>query len=236
MAQPGGVLTRAGHTEAGCDLARLAGLEPAAVIVEIMNDDGTMARRPTSSEFARQHGLEDRHDRRPDPTTARTGALGRAHRRARGRDRVRARSACAVTRTTSTARCTSRWCAGARRATPRSCACTRRTRRATCSASAARALAGRCASARSASPTRARRRRAAATRRERRAISCERGRAARREPASRARRRGAVLRTYGIGAQILRDLGVRRMRVLSAPRQMHGISAFGLEVVEYVSE
>ena len=46
MSQPGGVLTRAGHTEAGCDLARLAGLEPAAVIVEIMNDDGTMARRP----------------------------------------------------------------------------------------------------------------------------------------------------------------------------------------------
>ncbi len=46
MAQPGGVLTRAGHTEAGCDLARLAGLEPASVIVEILNDDGTMARRP----------------------------------------------------------------------------------------------------------------------------------------------------------------------------------------------
>ena len=45
MAQPGGVLTRAGHTEAGCDLARLAGLEPAAVIVEILNDDGAMARR-----------------------------------------------------------------------------------------------------------------------------------------------------------------------------------------------
>jgi 3,4-dihydroxy 2-butanone 4-phosphate synthase / GTP cyclohydrolase II len=43
MAQPGGVLTRAGHTEAGCDLARLAGFEPAAAIVEIMNDDGTMA-------------------------------------------------------------------------------------------------------------------------------------------------------------------------------------------------
>ncbi|MDH5571818.1 MAG: 3,4-dihydroxy-2-butanone-4-phosphate synthase, partial [Gammaproteobacteria bacterium] len=42
MAQPGGVLTRAGHTEAGCDLARMAGLEPAAVIVEILNEDGTM--------------------------------------------------------------------------------------------------------------------------------------------------------------------------------------------------
>ena len=43
-----------------------------------------------------------------------------------------------------------------------------------------------------------------------------------------------VLRTYGIGAQILRDLGVSRMRVLSAPKQMHGLSGFDLEVVEYV--
>ncbi len=43
-----------------------------------------------------------------------------------------------------------------------------------------------------------------------------------------------VLRTYGIGAQILRDLGITRMRVLSAPKQMHGLSAFGLEVSEYV--
>jgi len=58
MAQPGGVLTRAGHTEAGCDLARLAGMEPAAVIVEIMNDDGTMARRPDLEAFARQHGIK----------------------------------------------------------------------------------------------------------------------------------------------------------------------------------
>ena len=58
MSQPGGVLTRAGHTEAGCDLARLAGLEPAAVIVEIMNEDGTMARRPELEKFAKQHGLK----------------------------------------------------------------------------------------------------------------------------------------------------------------------------------
>ena len=58
MAQPGGVLTRAGHTEAGCDLARLAGLEPAAVIVEILNEDGTMARRPDLEKFAAQHGLK----------------------------------------------------------------------------------------------------------------------------------------------------------------------------------
>lgn len=58
MAQPGGVLNRAGHTEAGCDLARMAGFEPASVIVEVMNEDGTMARRPDLEKFARQHGLK----------------------------------------------------------------------------------------------------------------------------------------------------------------------------------
>jgi 3,4-dihydroxy 2-butanone 4-phosphate synthase/GTP cyclohydrolase II len=47
---------------------------------------------------------------------------------------------------------------------------------------------------------------------------------------------GTVLRTFGVGAQILKDLGVRRMRVLSAPKQMHGISAFGLEVESYVGD
>lgn len=58
MAQPGGVLHRAGHTEAGCDLSRLAGLEPASVICEIINDDGTMARRPDLEVFAEKHGLK----------------------------------------------------------------------------------------------------------------------------------------------------------------------------------
>lgn len=56
-ARDGGVLSRAGHTEAGCDLARLAGREPAAVIVEIMNEDGSMARRPELETFAQRHGL-----------------------------------------------------------------------------------------------------------------------------------------------------------------------------------
>ncbi len=56
-AKPGGVLMRAGHTEAGCDLTRLAGLEPAAVICEIMNDDGTMARRQELELFAETHDL-----------------------------------------------------------------------------------------------------------------------------------------------------------------------------------
>jgi 3,4-dihydroxy 2-butanone 4-phosphate synthase/GTP cyclohydrolase II len=57
-AQAGGVLTRAGHTEAGCDLAALAGLEPAAVLIEILHEDGSMARRPELEVFARKHGLK----------------------------------------------------------------------------------------------------------------------------------------------------------------------------------
>lgn len=58
MARKGGVLHRAGHTEAGCDLARLAGLEPAAVICEIIKEDGEMARRADLEIFAAEHGLK----------------------------------------------------------------------------------------------------------------------------------------------------------------------------------
>lgn len=58
QAQDGGVLMRAGHTEAGCDLARMAGCSPAGVICEIMNDDGSMARLPDLEKFAAEHGLK----------------------------------------------------------------------------------------------------------------------------------------------------------------------------------
>src|SRR5690606_10500612 len=58
LSQPGGVLSRAGHTEAACDLAKLAGFSPAGVLVEIMNDDGTMARRSDLENFATKHGLK----------------------------------------------------------------------------------------------------------------------------------------------------------------------------------
>jgi len=58
MAQPGGILTRAGHTEAGCDLARLAGLEAAAAIVEVLKEDGSMARRPDLEIFAKTHNIK----------------------------------------------------------------------------------------------------------------------------------------------------------------------------------
>ncbi|MCL9780738.1 3,4-dihydroxy-2-butanone-4-phosphate synthase [Vibrio sp. S4M6] len=58
VAKEGGVLVRAGHTEAGCDLARLAGLEPSCAIVEVLNEDGTMARRPQLEEFAKKHDIK----------------------------------------------------------------------------------------------------------------------------------------------------------------------------------
>ncbi len=62
----GGVLERAGQTEAAVDLARLAGLNPAGVICEVMNDDGTMARVPELTEYCARHGLQHDHRRRPD--------------------------------------------------------------------------------------------------------------------------------------------------------------------------
>jgi 3,4-dihydroxy 2-butanone 4-phosphate synthase/GTP cyclohydrolase II len=58
MAQPGGVLIRSGHTEAGCDLASMAGCSPTSVICEIMKDDGSMARLPDLLEFAKEHQLK----------------------------------------------------------------------------------------------------------------------------------------------------------------------------------
>lgn len=79
-AQPGGVLKRAGHTEAAVDLARMAGLQPAGVICEVMNDDGTMARTPQLLEFAQQHGLKIvtiaeiiRHRREEEKLVVRSG-------------------------------------------------------------------------------------------------------------------------------------------------------------------
>ena len=58
VAREGGVLTRAGHTEASVDIARLAGLEPAGVLCEILNEDGTMARLPDLLLFGEKHGLK----------------------------------------------------------------------------------------------------------------------------------------------------------------------------------
>ena len=138
IAREGGVLIRAGHTEASVDLARLAGLYPAAVICEIMNDDGTMARMPDLVAFAQRHGLKigaiedliayrlknDRIVKRGRPDARRHGR-GRRLRSPRLRDDRRAGRA-----------------SGARQGRPRqrrapcSCACTPSMCSRTCSASA----------------------------------------------------------------------------------------------------
>ena len=241
MAQPSGVLTRAGHTEAGCDLARLAGFEPAAVIVEIMNDDGTMARRPQLEAFAKLHGLKIgtirdliRYRLRTERSVERI-----AERRVQTEfgefqlycyeDHVHRDLHLALTRgplqgaslplvrvhLADTLRDVLGVRTGASSWTLRD---------------ALQRIAGEPSGV-------------VVILREQetpRALvdaiqHLELAEAPDRGDSTQAHHQ-SVLRTYGIGAQILKDLGVRRMRVLSAPKQFQGISAFDLEVTEYVGQ
>ena len=236
MAQPGGVLTRAGHTEAGCDLARLAGLEPAAAIVEILNDDGTMARRPDLERFAREHQLK-------------IGTIADLIRyrldKERSVERIAERSVetefgpfrmyCYedhVNRTVHLA-----LVAGDLKQAKAPLVRVHLKNTLGDVVGIHEPALGwplRSAMARIAKegqgvivilrPDETPRDLMDAVA----AISQS-------DKAHTPRHVGPeVLRTYGIGAQILRDLGVSRMRVLSAPKQMHGLSGFDLEVVEYV--
>ena len=250
MAQPGGVLTRAGHTEAGCDLARLAGFEPAAVIVEIMNDDGTMARRPDLEAFARRHGLKIgtiadliryrlRYERSVERISEqkvqtefgefrlyvyedhvhRDVHVALAHGRLDGPEPPLVRVHLADTL---------RDLIGIRTGHR---------------AWTLRAAMQRIANAGSGVVVILRQQES-----PRDLVDAVRALAAveTQLPAvqsgtdehacGKAGAQRQVLRTYGIGAQILKDLGIRRMRVLSAPKQMHGISAFDLEIDSYVDE
>jgi 3,4-dihydroxy 2-butanone 4-phosphate synthase/GTP cyclohydrolase II len=245
MAQPGGVLTRAGHTEAGCDLARLAGFEPAAVIVEIMNEDGTMARRPQLEVFARQHGIKigtiadliryrlhtERSVERVAEQMVQTefgefrlicfeDHVNRDVHLALVHGRVSADEPTLVrVHVTDTLRDVIGVQGGSRAWTLR--AAMQRV---------AQAASGVVVVLRSRESPREL---ADAIRNPQRGA----GRADKAPTIdSSAHPTGAVLRTYGIGAQILHELGVRRMRVLSAPKQLHGISAFGLEIVDYIDD
>ena len=109
-ARDGGVLRRAGQTEGSVDLARLAGLRPAGVICEIMNDDGSMARMPDLVKFARAARPQDRHDRGPDrlPAAAREARAPRQRGDAADAPRRRV-PRLSSTRTTSTTSTTWRW-------------------------------------------------------------------------------------------------------------------------------
>jgi len=236
MAQPGGVLTRAGHTEAGCDLARLAGLEPAAVIVEILNDDGTMARRPDLERFAREHGLKigtiadliryrlekERSVERISEQLVNTD-FG-PFRMYCYEDHVNRTVHLALVRGEVGPHCvplvrvhlrdTLRDVVGIRDEMLGQPLRTAMQRIAQESAGVIVIL------------------RPEETPRDLmdavQAINHPAGTEGTHPAGSR------VLRTYGIGAQILKDLGLTRMRVLSAPKQLHGLSGFDLEIVEYV--
>ncbi|HWJ07386.1 MAG TPA: bifunctional 3,4-dihydroxy-2-butanone-4-phosphate synthase/GTP cyclohydrolase II [Steroidobacteraceae bacterium] len=235
MAQPGGVLTRAGHTEAGCDLARLAGLEPAAMIVEVLNEDGTMARRPDLEKFAAEHGIK-------------IGTIADLIRYRLEKERSVERIAERDIQTEFGAFRLYCYEDHVNRTVHLALVCGQPEREAAPLVrvhlkETVRDLIGVVEQGHSWSLRSAMQRIA----REGSGIvvllrpdespleiaeavrSQERPAAAPDSP-----RDAQVLRTYGIGAQILRDLGVRNMRVLSAPKQMHGLSAFGLEVAEYV--
>jgi 3,4-dihydroxy 2-butanone 4-phosphate synthase/GTP cyclohydrolase II len=235
MAQPGGVLTRAGHTEAGCDLARLAGLEPASVIVEILNEDGTMARRPDLETFAKHHNLKigtiadliryrlekERSVERISEQSIETefgpfqmccyeDHVNRTVHLALVRGDVKS-SAAPLVRVHL--KDTLRDVVGVRDDAlgwPLRSAMQRIAKEGTGVVIILRP--------------------------EETPRDLMDAVAALRHPESSGTRAGGakVLRTYGIGAQILRDLGIHRMRVLSAPKQMHGLSGFDLEVLEYV--
>ena len=235
----GGVLVRAGHTEAAVDLCRLAGLTPIGVLCEVMNDDGSMARRPQLQEFARAHGLMIgtiadliRHRLRTERTVVRISEqsvqteLGEfrlyayqdeasqevhvalAHGRLDGREIPLVRVHVADTM---------RDLLGVR---------------GTVRAWTLRAAMQRIVEAGNGVVVVLRQQESS-----RELADAVRSFAAAAPPeASPESAEGTVLRTFGVGAQILKDLCVKRMRVLSAPKQMHGISAFGLEVDSYVGD
>jgi 3,4-dihydroxy 2-butanone 4-phosphate synthase/GTP cyclohydrolase II len=228
MARPGGVLTRAGHTEAGCDLARLAGLEPAAVIVEILNEDGTMARRPELERFAATHRL----------------AIGTIADLIRYRLSKESSIECVADRMVETEagafrmrwyvdRVHGRLHVALVRGEPGSEPPLVRVHL----RDTARDLIGIRGEHTGWTLGAALHRIAlephgivVVLRPEESAEDIIGMGSA--DPAADAAA-GSVLRTYGIGAQILRDLGVTRMRVLSAPKQLLGIAAFGLEIAGY---
>lgn len=238
MAQPGGVLSRAGHTEAGCDLARLAGLEPASAIVEILNPDGSMARRPELEKFAEQHGLKvgtiaDLIDYRikHEKTIERVAECvlptdyGDFNLVAY-RDAIEGELHFALTKGT--------WDENEAVLV-----------RVHMSDDMSDQLLGRRAgfplplnkavsyiAQHGQGAAIILRRRESAVDLIRRIRSChlqdEGGVLPQPETTS-------DLRTYGLGAQILMDIGVSRMRVIGMPKKMHGLSGFGLEVTEYVT-
>jgi 3,4-dihydroxy 2-butanone 4-phosphate synthase / GTP cyclohydrolase II len=234
--EPGGVLSRAGHTEAVCDLARLAGLEPAAVLVEILNEDGSMARRPDLEVYAKKHGLmigtiEDliRYRIENEKTVERVSVCEVATEHGvfqlhAYHDHIDGALHLAMTM------------GDVASDEP---TLVRVHMQNTLSDLVEAQREGRHWSLRQALKCIAREGRGVVVilRWEQQDELLQQIREYHMpEDKTESPKKGepAELRTYGVGAQIIADLGVRRMRVLSAPKIVHGIAGFGLEVVEYV--
>jgi 3,4-dihydroxy 2-butanone 4-phosphate synthase / GTP cyclohydrolase II len=225
-ARPGGVLVRAGHTEAAVDLCQLAGLRPAGVLCELMNDDGTMSRRAEIEAFAKQHNLKIgtiadliRYRLRNERSVERVSEQDVQTEFGQFRmytyeDRVHKGTHIALAHgkldgsepplVRVHVADTMRDLLGVRGESQ---------------AWTLRAAMERIAHAGAGV-----------------AVILHDAETANEGAARAIGTGGQKLRTFGVGAQILKDLGVCRMKVLSAPKQMHGISAFGLEIDGYVGE
>lgn len=238
MSQPGGVLARAGHTEAGSDLARLAGFEPAAVIVEILDEDGAMARRPELMRFAHSHGLKIgtvadliryrmQHEKTVEmvaecrlPTAFGDFTLKAYHDKAGGQLHfalvrgaissddpvlVRVHIEDRLYDTLNATYHETSW-----------------SLHSAMQRIAEEPAGGVLVLLRGGDDPEALLRRINSHQMHDQGIDFPR-------PAT-----GAELRSYGVGAQILADLGVHRMRVLGSPVKLYGLSGFGLEIIEYL--
>ncbi|MCG6862407.1 MAG: 3,4-dihydroxy-2-butanone-4-phosphate synthase [Chromatiaceae bacterium] len=238
MAQPGGVLVRAGHTEAGCDLARMAGLEPAAVIVEVLNEDGTMARRDDLAAFAETHGLKIgtiadliQHRVRNEKAVLRECTCDlptefghfqiSAYRDTIDKDLHFALTLGDISPERPTL---------VRVHLQNSLCDLFGTNHSGCGWPLRDVMRQVAAAGEGAIVVLRNRDHAD----DLLARLKDLDRLDKKDRISYSRQDRSELRTYGIGAQILADLGVRRMRVMSAPKAMHAISGFDLEVVEYV--
>ena len=238
VAQAGGVLARAGHTEAGCDLARLAGLESAAVIVEILNEDGSMARRPDLEKFARKHSIrigtiadliryrleKERYVERIDKKPVQTAHgefilycyddhLNQTVHLALVKGDIQASTEPLVRVHLQDTLGDILGIQSPALGWPMDSVIER----------ISREDVGVIVMLRDQQSSRE-------------LMDAVGGLSEVKDDLESRRSGDEVLRTYGVGAQILRDLGVQRMRVLSAPKQMYAISGFDLEITEYVEK
>ncbi|MES2242432.1 MAG: bifunctional 3,4-dihydroxy-2-butanone-4-phosphate synthase/GTP cyclohydrolase II [Pseudomonadota bacterium] len=234
QAVDGGVLMRAGHTEAGCDLAGMAGCSPAAVICEIMKDDGTMARLPDLQVFAAEHGLKigtiadliehrSRHDSLIEKIGSRTlnTAFGEFTAHA-FKDKTSHGLHLALVKGQWSAEDT----VAARVHEPLSVLDALETGRSMHSWSLDQSLAHIAKEGKGVAVL----------------LNCGESAAQLLEQfegtarASQAPERGRMdLRTYGVGAQILRECGVHKMNLMGNPRRMPSMTGYGLEITGYIA-